>query len=359
MPPRRSARVADAAERVAAARSARIVAAGALAAPALAPLPHALVLHILSLLPVDCRLLCAAVCRSWRAALEEVSLWTWLDLSASALDGRPPREATGALLRAAAGRARGALRALDISNCDHIPFDALLSVVTANGGALRELCAPRVAWPPHPGEGDADVAYSLSVEALEALLHAAPGLDFLEVDVVCHDADQARRVLRREAQFGPLWLDGFTYEVVEEADEPDEAGVLALAADLTSPVPLGRLELGCALDTPAALDAVVRAALRRRVRSMRLSACDLSPAHAPALARLLRGNAHLKHLEIDGAGVALLWTARLLRFWATSCAPTPRSRRSRCAAWTCGATRRPTWRRRCCARWRGTHAWAR
>jgi hypothetical protein len=45
-------------------RSARVVAAAQHAAPALAPLPHALVLHILSLLPVDCRLLCAGVCRS-------------------------------------------------------------------------------------------------------------------------------------------------------------------------------------------------------------------------------------------------------------------------------------------------------
>jgi hypothetical protein len=74
MPPRRSARVADAPAREAAARSARIVAAAQHAAPAFAPLPLALVLHIFSLLPVDCRLLCAGVCRSWRAALEERSL---------------------------------------------------------------------------------------------------------------------------------------------------------------------------------------------------------------------------------------------------------------------------------------------
>ncbi len=60
MLPRRSARVAGVAERESEARSARSVAAAQLAAPALAPLPHALVLHILiilSLLPVDCRLL--------------------------------------------------------------------------------------------------------------------------------------------------------------------------------------------------------------------------------------------------------------------------------------------------------------
>ncbi len=83
MPPQRSARVADAPARDAAARNARIVAAAQRAAPALAPLPLALVLHILSLLPVDCRLRCAEVCRAWRAALEERSLWLRLDLTVS------------------------------------------------------------------------------------------------------------------------------------------------------------------------------------------------------------------------------------------------------------------------------------
>jgi hypothetical protein len=48
MPPRRSARVAAIAES---------------ASTALAPLPLALVLTIFAMLPADCRLLCAAVCR--------------------------------------------------------------------------------------------------------------------------------------------------------------------------------------------------------------------------------------------------------------------------------------------------------
>jgi hypothetical protein len=111
MPPRRSARAAGVAAREAAARSeartARIVAAGQHAAPALAPLPYALVLHILSLLPVDTRLRCAEVCRSWRAALEERSLWIRLDLSASGVS--PKRAVTDELLRAAAARAHGEL----------------------------------------------------------------------------------------------------------------------------------------------------------------------------------------------------------------------------------------------------------
>jgi hypothetical protein len=168
MPPRRNTRAstaaAAAAEREAAARSARSVAAAQHAAPALAPLPLALVLHILSLLPVDCRLLCAGVCRSWRAAREERSLWLRLDLSASGVSSK--RKATDALLRAAAARACGELVALDLRGCTHVSLDALLAVVTANGAALRELRTRCViiraftSWPLH-------------TDALEALLRAA------------------------------------------------------------------------------------------------------------------------------------------------------------------------------------------
>jgi predicted nucleic acid-binding protein len=55
------------------------------------------------------------VCRSWRAALEERSLWLRLDLSASGVS--PKRAVTDALLHAAAARAGGELLTLDISGC--------------------------------------------------------------------------------------------------------------------------------------------------------------------------------------------------------------------------------------------------
>ncbi len=54
------------------------------------------------------------------------------------------------------------------------------------------------------------------------------------------------------------------------------------------------------LDTPAALDALVDAASARRLMSLTLCGCGLSPASAPALARLLRSDA-LTALSIDGA----------------------------------------------------------
>jgi hypothetical protein len=199
MLPRRSPRVAGVAEREREARSARIVAAAQHAAPALAPLPYALVLHILSLLPVDCRLLCAGVCRSWRAALEERSLWQRLDLTACGVS--PKRLVTDALLHAAAARARGELVALDLRGCTHLKFDALLAAVTANG-SLQEL---RICG--HDGLR----TYALGVHALEALLRAAPRLSVCEADVVCRELAPARRLLHNEPPFassgfmGPAW----------------------------------------------------------------------------------------------------------------------------------------------------------
>jgi hypothetical protein len=303
MPPRRSGRArtavereAAAAERETAARSARIEAAAEHAAPALAPLPYALVL--LSLLPVDCRLLCAAVCRSWRAALEERSVWLRLDLSASAFS--PKRAVTDALLRATAARAHGELVALDVTGCKHVTFDALLAVVAANGGALRELCAC--------SNLGCDDEYRglgpLNTDALEALLRAAPRLAVVEADVQCHDLALAHRVLRNEAPFAPLRVRSFGFQQTE--GELDEAAVLALAADFASYAHLRRLELMEApLNTAAALDAVVDAALTRRLTSVTLDGCGLSPESAPALVRLVGGGA-LSELDIYATQVALL-----------------------------------------------------
>ncbi len=94
MPPRRSARVAE---------------AEAPLTTVLSALPLPLVLHIFSLLPVDTRLRCAEVCRGWRSVLLERSLWTRLDLSeAPGVRGA----ALAALLRCAAARAGGSLHTL-------------------------------------------------------------------------------------------------------------------------------------------------------------------------------------------------------------------------------------------------------
>jgi hypothetical protein len=99
MPPRRSTRVADAAER---------------ATSALSPLPLSVVLHIFSLLPVDCRLRCLEVCRGWRHMLLERSLWTRLDLSTTS-GVRASVWVLDALLRCAAARAGGGLQSLHVN----------------------------------------------------------------------------------------------------------------------------------------------------------------------------------------------------------------------------------------------------
>jgi hypothetical protein len=124
MPPRRSARVAAVAERQ---------------CSALAPLrrPHALVLLIFSLVPVDQRLRCLEVCKGWYATLNKRSFWTRLDLSSdtAGLAGHT----TQALLRAAAARAAGQLQALHLTDCVAITHEALLAVARANADTLTEL----------------------------------------------------------------------------------------------------------------------------------------------------------------------------------------------------------------------------
>jgi hypothetical protein len=102
------------------------------------PLALALVIFF-ALLPVDQRMLrCAEVCRAWRDALAERSLWTLLDLSKAS--GGLARPATDALLRAAAARAGGQLQFLDVSDCEEsITHACLLAVLVANAGALGAL----------------------------------------------------------------------------------------------------------------------------------------------------------------------------------------------------------------------------
>jgi hypothetical protein len=138
----------------------------------------------------------------------------------------------------------------------------------------------------------------LGVSHLEALLRAAPQLLLLEADAHCNTADDAHRLLR-EPPFGPLRMRCFTV-VAKHGD------VLALAADVAAHIWLTGLRLDNAnLLDPAALDALVDAALARRLSSLQLHWCGLSPASVPALVRLLAGNA-LAELTIGNHGVQLL-----------------------------------------------------
>jgi hypothetical protein len=268
MPPRRSARVADAAER---------------ATSALSPLPLSVVLHIFSLLPVDCRLRCSEVCRGWRSVLLlEPSLWTRLDLSRESgvrVRARAGQRALDGLLLCASARAGGGLQSLRVAD-GFLTHETLCEVAAANAGALRELHAR------------CDEAYRgfTPVEA-EALLHAAPLLRTFTTKLQCDgmDLQAARRALRNEAPFGPLRVRRLHANLDFRVDEAD---ALALAVDVAAHASLTELTLeGAALNAPAALNVVVDAALVRRLQSVSLDTCGLSPASAPALARLLGGDA--------------------------------------------------------------------
>jgi hypothetical protein len=254
-------------------------------------LPHALLLLILALLPVDTRLRCAEVCRGWRAALAERSLWGRLALSPES--GVATRRLTDALLRAAALRAGGALLSLAVTDCPAISYEALLAVVTANAATLQEarLCL--------------GASRELSCAQLEALLRAAPLLCTLHADVTC-TAAEARRLLRNEPPFEALRV----RRLVVSAFVGGDAATLELAADLTTHAAAhASLEelclVGAHLDAAVALDTVVEAALACRLRRLELFFCHLSPASAPALALLLGGGA-LTTLHLSSGGIQLL-----------------------------------------------------
>jgi hypothetical protein len=125
-------------------------------------------------------------------------------------------------------------------------------------------------------------------------------------------------MLRNEPPFQPLRLGALSVTFPEEGEnDADEAPVLALAADVAAHASLRRAQLSNApLHTPAALDAVVDAALARKLVSLSLRRCSLSPASAPALARLLGGGTltelcipQNEHQLLDAPSAALLGAA--------------------------------------------------
>jgi hypothetical protein len=244
-----------------------------------ATLPHALALDIVSRLTVEQRLR-IEVCRGWRATLTDRAAWLQLDLRRA-----DNSECSEALLRASTSRAGGELRSLCLACSGRSMQAAVCAVAAGNATTLVEL---RISTP--------GAARQCGVQDLEALLRAAPQLRTLEADVSCANAAEAHRILRNEPPFGPLRV----RELCVNAVEATADAVPALAADLAAHSWLTSFELYNAhLDAPSALDAVADAALARRVSLVLLGACHLSPASAPALARLVRGDT-LTELSIDG-----------------------------------------------------------
>jgi tRNA pseudouridine-54 N-methylase len=249
--------------------------AAALERSPFAALPHALFVKVLLLLPADARAACATVCKGWQSTLDDATLWTRLDVSPES--GVAPERVTEAVLRGTSGKARGGLTALDVSEC-RLTHEALLEVLAANAGALTELRASRALL----GAG--------TVEQVEALLGAAPLLRVCDPGARLVAAAAACRMLRNEPPFGPLRLHFLS---VQQPWPGGDADVHAFAADLTaSASQLSHLMLADApLGTLGALDALVDAALARRLPTLALSESSLSATSVPALARLLSGTA--------------------------------------------------------------------
>jgi hypothetical protein len=292
-----------------------------------AALPHALALALFALLPVDQRLRCAEVCRGWRALLSDASLWLLLDLSAASGVTR----ASDALLRTAAARAAGGVQALDLTGCSDISVDAVRVVAAKNSSALVELRMSAhedmrnvhgQQWPLTLStqqfeqllqappqlrvlEWDATWADSGAAAAAAAAVPpaagAAPQLRVLESDATCAGADEARRLLRNEAPFGPLRVRKLVVSLLADADAVRSFIEDAAAHECLTGVKL----VGAPLNVPAALDAMVDAALHLRLTYVEFDECGLTPASAPALARVLGGGA-LRTLSLSGNPSTLL-----------------------------------------------------
>jgi hypothetical protein len=248
---------------------------------------------------VDLRARCACVCRGWRATLSERSLWTRLDVSHTS---GVSIAVTDELLRGAAARAGGGLQVLDVSRCAAVSQATLLAVVTANAGALHEVRVCHGACVSINLGFNLRAANLLSVGYTETLLRSAPQLRVLDAGVSCGSVADARRALCAEGLLAPLRIHGLR---VGAAGAVAEADFLELASDIVSHAWLQQLCLVRALPTPAALEAMVDAALTRRLAALQFACCRLTAASAPALARLLSGRG-ITELLVWGGGAALL-----------------------------------------------------
>ena len=265
-------------------RSARVAAAEAQASLAFPLLPPAVTLRIFALLPADERARCAAVSRGWRDTLRAPELWRKIDLSPSS--AVPPARRTAAAMLALATRAAGGLLSLDVSGVlspayatgsllavKGVPCATLARFISRHAPALQELTLVRDL-----------VDDPLSPAQARALLAACPALRSARLAVHTTEAESHADVaclLRREAPYERVRL---VEVLVHHPENP-----AALVEDSVAHPELELLRFsGAALGQPGAMEACVAAMLQRKVWRLGFSSCGLSPASAPALARLIR-----------------------------------------------------------------------
>jgi hypothetical protein len=244
------------------------------AAATFSSLPLPLAQRVFLALPPDARGRASCVCRAWRDALADPSLWTRLDMTLVRSEFHAEQLRYAAVLCGAAGRARRQLRELDLSQRYVSEID-LLPVLTANAGSLREL---HLSGTCH--------------DDITKVVAAAPLLQVLKAEGVACTWYVAPRLLRAEPPAAALqMLDRLTVDFQGGADTcfhgPGRVGpVVAALADTTLQPKLSRLHIVCAdVARPTLMAGLVDAALARRLRELMLVHCA-PPAAAP-LARLL------------------------------------------------------------------------
>ena len=259
-------------------------------------LPRPLTFAIFALVPVDTRLRCSEVNRAWRAVLADTTLWACLSLSVSSGLARFSLP----LLRAAVSKAGGQLRAPDVTgqraggtyHLHRILLDQyhrlLPEVVAANTVTLTKLCL--------------DTFFFWPANVVRVLLEAAPALQLLETSAeVTRDSQVARAMLRNEPPFQALRL--LSLCLIRCLDTV--ADVVAFCLDVRCHALLERLALDyAALDTAAAMGAVVDACIALRLRSLLLWECRVAPVTLPELTRLIAAGM-LRELTVRDHGVEM------------------------------------------------------
>lgn len=266
--------------------------------------PQFVLLAVLAKLPADTRMRCAEVSRAWRDAASSPSLWRDIDLTEGSGITIPQffvvdswmrcRGANDAVLRAAAARAQGELQALRIACSGRTSLEALSSILATNARTLRKLCIRGYLHRLRQ-------TYQKETAVITALLHAAPALEELELDVAMRmnalepsGSGLLAPLLRRDPAFAAVRLRSVNLCWDEHGD------VRSLVALLASQPALTHVHVDAwASLTSAEVDAVFDAAANLRLTELKLNCTFPDDARAGAVCRLLRRCATLTTLRLD------------------------------------------------------------
>lgn len=246
-----------------------------------------------------------AVSRGWRAAVSEPSLWSDINLNNSSAP--PAGRVTNALLAACVVKAAGRLASLRVEVAGEAAAVAALGVFVAHAATLRQtsvLCLP-LGTLPEPGKHALFDSCCLA-RVREALESVRLGAAHLEVDVTCGDAEQLLALLHNRGPYAPVRL----RRLRAFGAGIDRSVVAELAQGLKAHASLRELIFSYApLDEPAALEAVVDAAVGARLAGLSLHHVSLNPTSVPSIARLLRLGEHLTALLLQGDDASLFDSA--------------------------------------------------